>query len=107
MKRKVLMDACCEDCQAVTESSGHLLKECPRAHDIWLLSNLFHDKNKLFFNSFMDLMWYVVMVAQWEHCRVEKLIMVAWAIWTNRNESRHGGVKKNNRALLQWSLDYL
>ncbi|XP_050249146.1 uncharacterized protein LOC126696445 [Quercus robur] len=47
------------------------------------------------------------MVAQWEHCRVEKLIMVGWAIWTNRNESRHGGVKKNNRALLQWSLDYL
>lgn len=42
-----------------------------------------------------------------EHCQVEKLIMVAWAIWTNRNESRHGGVKKNNRALLQWLLDYL
>ena len=42
-----------------------------------------------------------------EHCQVEKLIMVAWAIWTNRNESRHGGVKKNNWALLQWSLDYL
>ena len=29
-----------------------------------------------------------------EHCQVEKLIMVAWAIWTNRNERRHGGVKK-------------
>ena len=57
------MDACCEECQAVTESSGHLFWECPRAHDIRLLSNLFHDKNRLFFNSFMDLMWYVVMVA--------------------------------------------
>ena len=32
--------------------------------------------------------------------------MVAWAIWTNRHESKDGGVKKNSRALLQWSLDY-
>ena len=33
--------------------------------------------------------------------------MIAWAIWTNRNESRHGGAKKTSQGLLQWSLDYL
>ena len=55
----------------------------------------------------MDMMWYVVMEAQWEQSRVEKVIMVAWAIWTNRYESKNGGVKKNSWTLLQWSLDHL
>lgn len=59
------------------------------------------------FRSFMDMLWYVVMVAQWEHSEVEKLIVVAWAIWLNRNECRNGGVKKSCQVLLQRALEYL
>lgn len=107
VKRKVLVDNCCEKCQVEAESLGHLFRKCPRANEIWSLSNLFHESNGLSFNSFIDMMWYVAMEAQWEQRRVEKVIMVAWAKWTNRYESKNGGVKKNSRALLQWSLDYL
>ena len=55
----------------------------------------------------MDMLWYVVMVAQWEHNEVEKLIVVAWALWTNRNECRNGGAKKSCQALLQGAVEYL
>ena len=107
VKRKVLVDSCCEECQVEVESSGHLFWESLRDHHIWSLSNLFHESNGPSFNSFMDMMWYVVMEAQWEQSHVEKVIMVAWAIWTNRYESKNGGVKKNSWTLLQWSLDHL
>lgn len=61
----------------------------------------------LFFLSFMDLLWYGVMEAEWDHERIEKLIMVTWPIWTNRNEVRNGGVRKGCRALYHGAMDYL
>ena len=33
--------------------------------------------------------------------------MVAWAIWSNKNECRNGGAKKSCQALLQGALEYL
>ena len=65
MKIKVLVDSFSEEGQVGVESSGHLFWECPKAHDIWSLSK-FHESNGLSFNSFMYMMWYVVMEAQWE-----------------------------------------
>ena len=55
----------------------------------------------------MDMLWYVVMVAQWEHNEVETLIMVAWALWSNRKECKNGGAKKSCLALLQGAVEYL
>ena len=55
----------------------------------------------------MDMLWYVVMVAQWEHSKVEKLIVAAWVLWSNRNECRNGGVKKSCKALMQGAVEYL
>ena len=55
----------------------------------------------------MDVLWFVLKEEEWEHHRVKKFLMIAWAIWTNRNDSRHGRAKKTSQGLLQWSLDYL
>ena len=38
---------------------------------------------------------------------MEKLIVVAWALWSNRNECRNGGAKKSCQSLLQGALEYL
>ena len=38
---------------------------------------------------------------------MEKLIVVAWALWSNRNECRNSGGKKSCQALLQGALEYL
>ncbi|XP_050247979.1 uncharacterized protein LOC126695321 [Quercus robur] len=109
VKRKVLSDSCCDECKLAEETSGHLFWSCQRARDIWSLSSLFQESWVQLFGSFMDMLWYVVMVAQWEweHSDVEKLIVVAWALWSNRNECRNRGVKKSCQALLQGALEYL
>ena len=59
------------------------------------------------FGLFMDMLWYVVMIAQWDHNGVEKLIVVAWAMWSNRYECRNGGAKKSCQTLLQGAFEYL
>ena len=43
----------------------------------------------------MDLLWYIVVEAEWDLVLIEKVIMVAWALWSNRNERRNGEVMKN------------
>ena len=35
------------------------------------------------------------------------MVTIAWAMWTNRNEVRHGGTKKMGEALVKWSTQYL
>ena len=36
------------------------------------------------------------------------MVTIAWAMWFNRNEDRHGGGrKKSDVALFQWSRQYL
>ena len=47
------------------------------------------------------------MVAKWEQDTVEKIIMISWVMWNNRNEVRNGGVKKNGQSVIHGALDYL
>ena len=37
----------------------------------------------------------------------ELVVTLAWALWYNRNEVRHGERKKSAEALVQWSRQYL
>ena len=55
----------------------------------------------------MDMLWYVLMVAQGVHSEVDQFIVVAWALWSNRNECWNGGAKKSCKALLQGAVEYL
>ncbi|XP_030930858.1 uncharacterized protein LOC115956689 [Quercus lobata] len=36
-----------------------------------------------------------------------QLFMVAWGIWSNRNEIRTGGSQKSASLIVKWTLDYL
>ena len=36
-----------------------------------------------------------------------QLFMVAWGIWSNRNEIRTGGSRKSASLIVKWTLDYL
>ena len=102
-----MSDSCCEECHEDVKSSGHLFWECLRARKIGALSNLFPATKDLQFHSFMDLLWYLVMVAKWDQETIEKIIMISWKLWMHRNEVRNGGVRKNGKALIVGSLDYL
>ena len=106
-KRKALSESCCEECKADVESSGHLFWSCPRAQETWSMSNLIPTRHNLHFNSFMDLLWHAVIVAKWDQELVEKIIMISWGLWNNRNEVRNGGAKKKVQAVIFGALDYL
>lgn len=59
------------------------------------------------FSSFMDLIWYVVMVVKWENDLVKKIMMVAWTMWNNRNKFRNGGEQKSGGVVVDMALEYL
>ena len=61
----------------------------------------------LHFSSLMDLIRYMTMVVKWENYYVEKIIMIAWEMWTNRNKVRNGEDKKGSGALVNSALEYL
>ena len=55
----------------------------------------------------MDMVWYGVFEAEWVNALIEKMVIVAWALWTNQNEFRNGGVKKNATRIGSNALEYL
>ena len=93
----MLLDSICDECHVEEESLAHLFWRCQRASEIWHTSTLFQGSGSSQFGSFMDMLWYVVMIAQWDHSGVEKLIVIAWVLWSNRNECRNGGAKNQVR----------
>ena len=106
-RRKVFVDSCCEVCQMKAKSSGHLFWNYFSAKEVWRLSKLFSRQMTLQFSSFMDLIWYVAMVVKWENDYVEKIIMIAWATWSNWNKVINGEDKKSNGALVDSAVEYL
>ena len=48
-----------------------------------------------------------MMVAKWDREIIEKIVMISWKLWTHRNEVRYGGVRKNEKALIDSALAYL
>ena len=89
------------------ESSGHLFWHCSSAKELWRVSKLFSGQMNLHFSSLMDLIRYMTMVVKWENDYVEKIIMIAWEMWTNRNKVRNGEDKKGSGALVNSALEYL
>ena len=59
------------------------------------MSNLIPGRHNFNFNSFMDFLRHAIMVAKWEQDLVEKIIMISWVMWNNKNEVRNGRGKKN------------
>ena len=39
--------------------------------------------------------------------KVAMLVTIAWSMWSNQNEVRHGGTRKMPKALVQWATHYL
>ena len=47
------------------------------------------------------------MEKKWDLRGVKKVVMVAWAFWTNKNEVRHKRRQKDGNALVYGAMDYL
>ena len=49
----------------------------------------------------------MVITDQVEEEKLARLVTIAWALWFNRNEIRHGGVKKDGKDVVRWVNQYL
>lgn len=107
MRRKVLLDGQCEVCHADVESSSHIFWDCAFVQNVWEVSKLFPLNSLVHFNSFMDMLWYGIMEADWVQTKIERIVMEAWAVWTNRNNFKVGGVKKSSQQVVYGALDFL
>nr|XP_023892178.1 uncharacterized protein LOC112004175 [Quercus suber] len=47
------------------------------------------------------------MVAKWSNDDVALAVTIVWALWTNRNETQHGGMRKSANRIFQWCIQYL
>ena len=69
--------------------------------------NLFPLNSRVHFHSFMDMLWYGIMEANWVQTKIERIVMVAWAVLTNRNRFRVGGVKKSSQQVAYVASEFL
>lgn len=106
-QRKIALDNICEVCGNFEKTTGHVLWHCYRAKGVWKEAGL--DKDKVMDNcpEFIDLLWYVRNVKQWSEEDIGLMVMMAWGIWTNRNEVHHGKSRKPTSVLVRWIKNYL
>lgn len=95
--RHILEDGTCEECDINSKSLFHLSWECPKACETGMALELFLSVSSVQFRSFMNLLWFVLMEERWQDEDSALAITMVWALWTNRNDVRHGGLKKNGK----------
>ena len=105
--RKVVENDTCEECSEGVEHSGHLFWSCQRAKQVWQCTKLRFAFEPAAINSFFDLVWHMMMFEEHNEDKLAAVVTIAWSMWTNRNEVRHGGTKKTGEALVKWSAQYL
>lgn len=89
-RRQLAPNDICQECGSAQESTGHVLCLCERAKEAWNYCHL----GKLMCTvtaDFIDVFWRVCQDSSSDDERIELIMMVAWKIWANRNEVRHGG----------------
>ena len=55
----------------------------------------------------MDLMWKMVITDRVKEEKLARLVTIAWALWFNRNEIRHGGVREDGKDVVMWANQHL
>uniref|UniRef100_A0A7N2MJC6 Reverse transcriptase zinc-binding domain-containing protein n=1 Tax=Quercus lobata TaxID=97700 RepID=A0A7N2MJC6_QUELO len=48
-----------------------------------------------------------VLAEEWDALQIERMIIVAWALWASRNKVRIGGVKKSAPKIVNNALEHL
>ena len=89
-KRGVLVDDRCEQCDEEVKSSGHLCLNHNFAAKYGELSSIFQTQHIMQFQSFMDLLWFLWDSKQCNDDTLSLAIVIAWAMWTRRNEKGNG-----------------
>ena len=55
----------------------------------------------------MDLLWLMKNIQNQEADNIALFAMIAWFLWTSRNEARVGGTRKQVVQIVRWAKNYL
>ncbi|XP_075660665.1 uncharacterized protein LOC142630550 [Castanea sativa] len=82
--------AICDGCNMEDEDSIHFFWKCSRAKELWSSSKLVFPNEINQFSSFKEMLWCLMMHEMSSPENIELVLTCAWAMWSNRNDIRHG-----------------
>ncbi|XP_075659272.1 uncharacterized protein LOC142629188 [Castanea sativa] len=103
-KRSIIKDIICDSCGKASESTCHLFWLCDKAKETWSSSKLVIPFEVSLQWKFMDVMWQLQRWSELYPGLVERAIAVCWGIWKDRNTARHGGKRREGKAIVRSSL---
>uniref|UniRef100_A0A7N2MJJ8 Reverse transcriptase domain-containing protein n=1 Tax=Quercus lobata TaxID=97700 RepID=A0A7N2MJJ8_QUELO len=77
------------------------------AYKIALELDKHDDKGSISDESHMRSFWKKLWKERWQEEDSTLAITMVWALWTNRNNIHHGGLRKNGKQIFHWSTKYL
>ncbi|XP_023871998.2 uncharacterized protein LOC111984613 [Quercus suber] len=104
-RRHVIADDLCETCGQEAENYSHLFWFCEKAAEVWSNCKLvfpFQIEKRW---NFIDVMWQIIRQRPTNTDLLEKTVTVCWGIWKNRNAFRHGGTRKQGRAIVHGAME--
>jgi len=93
--------------QHEAEDAIHFFWKCTRVKERWSSMKLVFPNVMDQLCSFKEMSWCLMMDEKSSPENIELLMTCVWAMWSNRNEVRHGRMRKDGRTLVQWAMQYL
>lgn len=87
------------------ENYSHLFWFCDKAAEVWSNCKLvfpFQIEKRW---NFIDVIWQIIRQRPTNTYLLEKTVTVCWGIWKNRNAFRHGGTRKQGRAIVNGAME--
>ena len=77
VKRGVIHDDRCDECNEEVESKGHLFWSCRRAQEVWQNSKLHFSLKQHRIQSFQGMMWLLLMSKNPDEDSAKAVVMIA------------------------------
>ncbi len=104
-RRKILEDQRCAICSGISETTTHILWECPFANCVWSTSSGRLQKCHVSEEEFIVLVRKLVRMLSSEE--LEVWAVLSWSIWNARNAWIHEGVDPNPILVYEKGLGFL
>ena len=89
------------------ETNAHIFWGCLKEQEAWAASKIHLLHLDVHIDSFQDLLWFEMMTNAAGEEKCSRLVMIALALWSNRNEILHRGEGKTSPAMALWVASYL
>ena len=95
-----MQDQTCDGCRAGAETTGRLFWSCPKAREVWSWSMLAVLPIRDSVQSFIELLWKLMVEDRVDEDKVAQVVCIAWTMWNNRNVIWTGGKGRTGREMV-------